>query len=162
MARILRNTFTAIAGAAVLAGCVQMPTRPNVAVMPAPNKPFEVFVADDTICRQYAQSQVGGTEQTQNNAVGHAVVGTAVGAAAGGLIADSSRGAGVGAGVGLVAGALSGADAGDNSTYGLQRRYDIAYEQCMYAKGNQVPGYATVTPIPPPRSGAPPPPPAHY
>jgi hypothetical protein len=28
----------------------------------------------------------------------------------------------------------------------LQQRYDLAYAQCMYARGNQVPGFA-----PPPR-----------
>jgi hypothetical protein len=47
----------------------------------------------------------------------------------------------------------------------VQRRYDVAYTQCMYAKGNQVPmrgvprsrpAYATPAPPPPP----PPPPPA--
>ncbi|HQP55162.1 MAG TPA: hypothetical protein PLN83_03555, partial [Syntrophorhabdus sp.] len=40
----------------------------------------------------------------------------------------------------------------------LQRQYDIAYSQCMYAKGNQVPGVvkrqpqADVPPPPPPPS----------
>jgi len=49
-------------------------------------------------------------------------------------------------------------------TYGTglrQRWYDIAYLQCMYAKGNQIPGVAPGAPPPP--SGAPvtpgPPPP---
>jgi GNAT superfamily N-acetyltransferase len=39
------------------------------------------------------------------------------------------------------------------STEQVQRRYDAAYEQCMYAKGNQVPGVAprpTMTAPPPP------------
>jgi hypothetical protein len=39
-----------------------------------------------------------------------------------------------------------------------QRWYDIAYMQCMYAKGNQIPGYTTSAP-PPPSAPAPPGPP---
>ena len=43
-----------------------------------------------------------------------------------------------------------------------QRRYDIAYQQCMYAKGNQLPGSAyryRATPLPPQAYPYPPPPP---
>jgi hypothetical protein len=32
----------------------------------------------------------------------------------------------------------------------LQQRYDIAYTQCMYARGNQVPGYGAASSVPPP------------
>lgn len=164
--KFLRNSLAATVGLAMLGGCVQMPTEPSVAVMPAPNKPFEVFAADDAFCRQYAQALVSGKQQAQNNATGHLVAGAALGAVAGGLIGDSSRGVGTGAGLGLLVGAISGASAGDQSTYALQRRYDVAYEQCMYAKGNQVPGYAIARPLPPPPdqgySSAPPPPPAGY
>ncbi len=45
----------------------------------------------------------------------------------------------------------------------LQLRYDTAYQQCMYAKGNQIPGavqrvqpYGAAPGYPPPPSGAPP------
>lgn len=31
-----------------------------------------------------------------------------------------------------------------------QRWYDMAYMQCMYAKGNRIPGISTATPPPPP------------
>ncbi len=44
-------------------------------------------------------------------------------------------------------------------TYGswiVQRQYDIAYQQCMYAKGNQVPFASPVSPGP--NAPAPPPP----
>jgi hypothetical protein len=34
-----------------------------------------------------------------------------------------------------------------------QWRYDNAYKQCMYAKGNQVPGYQSPMQIPPPPRG---------
>jgi hypothetical protein len=49
----------------------------------------------------------------------------------------------------------------DAPTYEVQRRYDNAYVQCMYAKGNQVPGRAPATPAasPTPPAGTPPPPP---
>jgi hypothetical protein len=45
-----------------------------------------------------------------------------------------------------------------------QRWYDMAYMQCMYAKGNQIPGVVVGSPPPPPPgTPAPPgsPPPAH-
>jgi hypothetical protein len=49
-----------------------------------------------------------------------------------------------------------------------ERRYDMAYMQCMYTKGNQIPvtggfqpSYTSPAPVivPPPPAGAPPPPP---
>ena len=142
-------------GAAVLLGaCAEVPTQPTVAVMPAPYKPFEVFQADDQQCRGFAYQQVGG--QTTGGAVNAgtatgALVGAGTGAAAGALIGHSGTAAGVGAGAGLLVGAAAGSNYGYDSAYGLQRRYNIAYEQCMYAKGNQIPGFAppsTVTPPP--------------
>jgi hypothetical protein len=46
-------------------------------------------------------------------------------------------------------------EANQQGTQTIQQRYDIAYSQCMYSKGNQVPGYepapvAAVAPPPPP------------
>ena len=150
----------ATAGALALAGCVQMPTGPEVRVMPAPYKPFELFEADDAACRDFAHRRLEpSTAQAQGSAAAATVTGAAVGAAAGGLI-GGSQGAATGAGVGLVAGSLGAAGRADQSSWSLQRRYDFAYEQCMYAKGNQVPGYAPVNPPPPPPPVAPPPPPA--
>ena len=145
----------------VLSGCATMPTGPNVAVLPGPGKPFEVFMADDTLCRQWAQQQIGGASPSQtaneNMATG-AVVGTAVGAAMGAAIGaatgNAAAGAAIGGGAGLLGGASMGSNAGAGSEYQLQRRYDIAYQQCMYAKGNQIPGSAPAR-----RSYAPPPPP---
>ncbi len=57
---------------------------------------------------------------------------------------------GAGAGIGLLFGAISGAAAGDASGYNVQRRYDNGYTQCMYAKGNQVPGFQPAQAYPPP------------
>ena len=152
------------------------PSGPSVMVLPGSSKSFDQFRFDDISCRQYASAQIGGTttqEAATNSAAKSAAVGTAIGAAAGGLMAGNS-GAGVGAGMGLAVGALTGMDAANSSSYSLQQRYDIAYEQCMYAKGHQIPmaasryaphrtiarPAATPPPPPPPPPVAAPPPPA--
>lgn len=124
-----------------LGACATLPSGPGILALPGSKKTFDEFRADDGVCRQFAYEQVGGTtpSQTATNAgVGGAVVGTAVGAAAGAAIGGSS-GAGVGAGVGLLTGTAIGAGYGYDSAYAVQRRYDQAYLQCMYAKGNKVP-----------------------
>jgi hypothetical protein len=64
-----------------------------------------------------------------------AAVGTAIGAAAG----SPAVGAAVGAGGGLISGTAIGADSAEWASTSVQHRYDIAYTQCMYVKGNQVP-----------------------
>ena len=162
--------------ALLLAGCATPPpSGPSIMVLPGSGKSFDQFRYDDYECRQYASAQVGGTtaaDAQTNSAVKSAAIGTAVGAAAGGLMGGNS-GAGVGAGVGLAAGALAGTDASARSGYSLQQRYDIGYQQCMYAKGHQIPMAAnrytprraapgaapSIAPPPPPPPGAPPPPP---
>jgi hypothetical protein len=153
-------------GAITLAGCVSVPNGPTVAVMPAPGKPFEVFQQDDAQCRGFAQQSVGTTanDQAAQNAVGGAVIGTALGALAGAAVGNH-RDAGAGAAFGLFAGTAMGASSGNYASRDTQHRYNIAYSQCMYAKGNQVPGYARpAAPPPPPNSGSsyvlPPPPPS--
>ena len=47
----------------------------------------------------------------------------------------------------------------DAPSWEVQRRYDNAYIQCMYAKGHQVPGRDLPTRTPAPPAGSPPPPP---
>ena len=164
--------FFTLSGIAVLAGCATPPpSGPSVMVLPGSAKSFDEFRFDDNECRQFASSQIGGATAAQaqtDSAVKSAVIGTAIGAAAGGLMGGNS-GAGVGAGVGLAGGALAGTGASQASGYTLQQRYDIGYQQCMYAKGHQIPmagRYAPyrqssrqVAPPPPPPPGTPPPPP---
>ncbi len=87
------------------------------------------------------------TDATAARALG----GAALGAAAGALLGQSGEAAGIGAGAGLLLGAASADDDWERPRYGLQRRYDIAYQQCMYSKGNQIPGYAVQNYTPPPR-----------
>jgi hypothetical protein len=159
-------------GLAFVAGCASLPTGPSVMSLPGSRKNFDEFRADDADCRQYAYVQVGGTTSQQaafQSGVGSAIVGTAVGAGAGALI-GGSQGAGIGAGVGLVTGALAGQGYAGGAYYAVQQRYDYAYQQCMYAKGNKIPvagyraqsyterGPVTTAPYPPPPNAPPPPP----
>ncbi len=145
----------------LLGGCVVAPQAPRTtAVMPAPGKSFEQFTAEDRECRDWAGQSTGNhTENGQQAFVNSAVLGTAVGAVAGALIGGNS-GAAAGAGGGLLFGSMMGADQAERTEHDAQRRYDIAYQQCMYSKGNQVKGYArpsAAIPPPPPRDGYAPP-----
>jgi len=146
----------------LLSGCVTLPTGPSVRVMPGQGKPFEQFRADDAICRQWAEQQLGiSPQETVNqNAAGGAVAGTLIGAGLGAAIGAAAgnpgAGAAIGAGSGLLLGTASGADAGNAYGWEAQRRYDNSYVQCMYAKGNQVPGTVRYRRV---RKSTPPPPP---
>jgi len=159
--RKVLNGVSSVAALAVLAGCAVQPTGPTISVFPAPYKPFEVFLADQNECQDYAASRVAGGAQAANNrALGAAAVGTALGLAVGAATGDG-RAASFGAASGGAIGTAVGASESDQANFSLQRRYDIAFAQCMYAKGNQVPGYqrAAAPPPPPPPGGPPPPPP---
>jgi hypothetical protein len=159
-----------LASALVLAGCVHVPPGPNVMVMPGRGKSFEAFQYDDADCRNYAAARVSPeTRHANDSAVASAAVGTAIGAATGAAIGaaagDPGTGAAVGAGVGLLGGSAVGANEAEYGQWSIQRRYDAAYTQCMYAKGNRVPvrrdpaaARAYTTPPPPPRRDVPPPP----
>lgn len=143
-------------------GCVTVPTGPSVSVMPGPGKTFEQFQADDAACRQWAGQQIGQSPQktvNQNTGVG-AAVGTAAGAVLGGAIGaaegHAGTGAAIGAGSGLLVGTAAGATAGHAYGMEAQRRYDMAYQQCMYSKGNQTPGVEPGPPAPVVVSPAPP------
>jgi outer membrane lipoprotein SlyB len=169
----------------LLYGCATIPPGPSVMVLPGNGRSFDSFQADDSVCRQWAQTR---TEWNANRTVnedvaGGTIAGGALGAAAGALIGAASGNVGPGAAIGAGAGLLGGAALGSAQGYGagreVQRRYDNAYLQCMYAKGNQIPGqlqasYRSVSPpppppppastsgraaVPPPPAGPPPPPP---
>ena len=163
------------AAALLLAACATpLPSGPSILVLPGTGKNFDQFRADEYECRQYASSQVGGTtpdQSIESSAVKSAAVGAAVGALAGAVI-GGRRDAGTGAGVGLIVGSVAGAGAGQSSGRTAQQRYDIGYQQCMYAKGHRVPvagrfesgrpaapAAAASTPPPPP-PGSPPPAPS--
>ena len=170
-----RTAFAAAlsAGAVLLLGaCASVPpSGPSVMVLPGSTKSFDQFRADDQDCRQYASAQLGGATPEQaaaDSAAKSAVVGTAIGAVAGGLI-DGRSGAALGAGTGLLVGSMAGAGASQGSARSAQWRYDVGYQQCMYAKGHKVPVAASqfrsepgrprrAYPPPPPPPSAPPPP----
>jgi outer membrane lipoprotein SlyB len=140
--------IAALAAPVLLCACVSMPTGPSVTSLPGSGKTFDQFRADDADCRQFATNAIGGTnaaEAQADSAVKSGAVGAAVGALAGAAI-GGHEGVGPGAGVGLLAGAMAGSAAADASGYGVQRRYDNAYIQCMYAKGNRVPMAAPSSP----------------
>lgn len=160
-------------GLLLLVGCATVPSGPSVMALPGTGKTFEQFQADDLVCRQWA-AQATGTTPGQAGAAstaGGAAVGTAVGAAAGAALGAAAgspaTGAAVGAGVGLLGGTTAGAGRAEGSSAAVQRRYDMTYVQCMYAKGHQVPipgggspAYTAPPPAPPPPlpPGVPPPP----
>lgn len=166
----------------LLGACTVMPSGPNVMVLPGTGKSFEQFRGDDLVCRQFAGEQIGANSPDQaaaDSGVRSAALGAVLGAVAGAAI-DGNRGAAAGAGTGLLVGGLAGAGSGQVSAYGAQRRYDYAYQQCMYAKGHRIPvtsRYSTDAPsqpgamaplpqpsftagtVPPPPGNPPPPPP---
>lgn len=145
---LIRSAF--LVAVALLSGCATQPKGPSVAVMPSPNKPFEVFRDDDVLCRDFASRQVAGdAEDANQQALGAAAIGTLLGAGLGAAVGDG-RGAAVGAAGGALAGTAVGGSRSDRSGQSLQARYDIAYQQCMYSKGNQVPGFAPAPAAPPP------------
>jgi outer membrane lipoprotein SlyB len=153
-----------------LSGCAMRPMGPTVAVMPAPNKPFEAFQDDVALCKQFAAQQVSGQAKAANDqALGAGVLGTALGAGLGAAV-GGGRGAAVGAATGAIAGGVTGAGNSQEAQLSIQQRYDIAYSQCMYSRGNQVPGFRPPPvrrryegyPPPPPPDAPPPPPPDGY
>ncbi len=145
---------------ATLVSCATLPTGPSVLVLPGPGKPLELFQAEEAGCRQWARAEVGttpghaATKSAFSSAVLWTLLGAALGAAFGASSGDAGIGAAIGAGSGALAGTLSGVDASQAAAGTVQSRYDVAYQQCMYAKGNQIPG----TGVPQPRYDAPPPP----
>jgi uncharacterized protein YcfJ len=133
----------------LLASCAATPLGPTVQVMPGPGKSFDTFQADQAGCKNYAADQVRGQAEAANqNAVGAALLTTALGAglgaAAGGAAGNAGAGAAIGAAAGAGTGAAIGANGNANAQYSIQQQYDAAFSQCMYSKGDQVPGYAPV------------------
>jgi hypothetical protein len=161
---------------AALSGCAVIPDGPSTMALPGTGRSFAQFRADDDACRIFATERIGGQSAqraAQDTVAGGAVAGAAIGAVAGAAI-GGSQGAGVCAGTGLLMGSVVGSGAATGSAIDVQRRYDHAYVQCMYASGHKVPvidGYrpgpsqpaarpAALPPgVPPPPSGAPPAPP---
>jgi hypothetical protein len=162
------RSLLVLLGVLALSGCATVPTGPSVMVLPPQGKPFEAFQADDSVCRQWAAQQAGaGPSETTNQTLANgAVLGTIMGAGLGAAIGAASGATGTGAAIGAASGLIGGTAIASGPAYGagweVQRRYDIAYQQCMYSKGNQIPGVVRTARrnlrVPPP----PPPPPGYY
>ena len=137
----MKSFACAILALIAVAGCATPPLGPMIPVMPGPGKPLGAFQADDASCRGFANMQVAGQARAVNQqAVGGAVLSTALGAGIG-AIAGGGRGAAIGAATGAGVGTGLGAAGTANAQGGIQMQYDAAYAQCMYARGNQVPGW---------------------
>jgi hypothetical protein len=141
-----KRDFVLFLALVALNACATIPTGPSIRVLPGPGKSFEAFQSDDAACREWARQQTGtapGDAVNQNLAKG-AAIGTMMGAGLGAAIGAASGEPGVGAAIGSAAGLLGGTavatDPAYAAGYAVQRRYDNAYQQCMYAKGNQIPG----------------------
>lgn len=154
--------------AVLLTACTTVPTSPSMLALPGSTKTFEQFRSDDAMCRDYAYRS--NPKDDVDRGVRSAALGTLIGAAAGGAI-GGHQGAAIGAGGGLLVGSAVGADQADQSNYGMQKRYDNAYIQCMYGQGHKVPvssslyspgvssaPYRARHPTPPPPPNTPPPP----
>ena len=166
-----------VASGLLFAACVTYPTGPSVTVLPGSSTSFEQFQADDMVCRDWAARQTGTSVDQAATESGVAVaaaatgVGAATGAAIGAAAGDPGAGAAIGAGTGLLVGSAAGSSRAHHVGAEVQHRYDAAYVQCMYAKGNQIPVSRGSVPgagapprsggrdIPPPPPGRPPPPP---
>jgi hypothetical protein len=129
-----------------LGGCASTgPAAPTVAVMPGQSKSYEAFQRDDAFCQTQAQRAVGYQSPGQaanDQAVAGAAVGTALGAIAGAAIGAASgnagRGAAIGAGAGLLGGATVGSANAREAGGSIQARFDLAYAQCMRARGHDI------------------------
>ena len=144
----MRYSIFAAAFLGILTGCAaSIPSGPSVAVMPAPGKAFDLFVAEERECRQFAQQSIGisASQAATESEAKSIAAGTAIGAVAGAL-GGGHEGAGTGAAIGMLGGAAVGSGEARHSGNEAQRRYDIAYEQCMYAKGNQLPQASSYQP----------------
>jgi hypothetical protein len=180
-----RRLLCVAAPLAFFCACATLPVGPSVTVLPGAGKDFGEFRDDDDECRAWADDRVGvdARHETAARVARGAVIGAAAGAAVGAAIGAAEGRPATGAAVGASAGAAGGlvGGAANASRFGgeLQRRYDAAYTQCMYALGNQVPvargSFASAAPppppprrpiarraIPPPPPGDPPPPPPHW
>ncbi|MGL6112710.1 MAG: hypothetical protein ACRC2B_21660 [Rubrivivax sp.] len=175
MKATLSSRWATLAAAVALGGCAVAPSGPNVMVLPGTQKSPAQFQTDSRACQLQAQAQVAPSVDAANNqAAASAVVGTAIGAAFGALVGYyggyggygyhggyghyAQQAAAWGAGTGLLYGGAVGGAGSQAANPGLQQRYDVAYLQCMYSLGHQIPGQSSARQRPP----APPPPPPGY
>jgi len=139
------RTAAVLAGGTLSARAVTSPAAPTVIAMPAKGESFELFQQHESDCRQYAGEQSSGASSQQavaRTGITSAAIGTGIGATAGALMGSASghagNGAAIGAGTGLLVGTMIGSAHARGASALLQRQYDIAYTQCMAAKGESI------------------------
>ena len=123
-----------------ITGCITIPNGHNEMALPGTGKSFEQFRYDDDNCQQYSlqRSGVSASDAGNDSMAKSAIVGTIIGAALGTAMGGSG-GAAIGAGTGSFVGTAQGFNPAAVSSSVAQQRYDNAYTQCIYAKGNRVP-----------------------
>jgi hypothetical protein len=137
--RKMRLAMLEVGALVALGGCAMPLFSPTVSVTPGLSKAIEAFRVDQYECTRYADQQVGAEVAAINNYEAASV----------------ALGAGFGAGLARVtdhdrfAPATTTAADGAVADGSLQRAYDRAYAQCMYAKGNQVSGFPQLTAVQP-------------
>src|ERR1700743_636692 len=135
--RIRNAALAALSTAVLLAGCATQPMGPEIPAMPGPGKSEAAFQQDDADCQDYAANRASGKLKEANDSeLKNGVVGAALGAGIGAL-AGNTKGALIGGGIGALLGSTSGAG---YDQHRVQRLYDIAYAQCMTARGDNVGG----------------------
>ena len=137
--------FLLVAVVPLLGACVTVPGGPSVMVLPGSGKPFEVFQADDDSCRQWASHRSGRVpNEPVTGGVHRCDYRDPAWRGARRRHRRRSRQSGPGRGrrcrERFFFGTATGASADAQTGMSMQQRYDTAYTQCMYAKGNQIPG----------------------
>ena len=139
----------------LVSGCAQTPLGPTVQVMPGPGKSFDQFTYDQAGCKQFAEGAVAGQAQNANTrGVGAAAITTVLGAGLWGSHWRRPRRRDR-RGERRTGRRRDRRGTSSNEQGGIQAQYDNAFAQCMYAKGNMVPGYGPMmvnapTSAPPP------------
>src|SRR5437764_5221116 len=97
--KIAKATLPWLASSIMLAGCVPGAFNPTVSVMPAPGKPIEVFAAEQTACKRFAEQQITtARDQINSQIAGGVLLNAALGASSaaagdsGTIIANAASG----------------------------------------------------------------------
>ena len=154
MMRVRAGLGGAMIAVVALTACAPTVMAPTVPAMPGTGKAPDAFMADQQTCQGYANAQTAPlAAQANNQGVGTALLTTALGAGIG-AAAGGGRGAAIGAASGAVLGTAMGAQGSSIAGMNIQQQYNILYSQCMYARGNQVPGFSPSQYAIPPYPGA--------
>jgi hypothetical protein len=96
--------------------------------LPGTGKSFNQFLFDEADCKHYASAQIG-VRATNEPGTGNGNETAASSGVSAPVRAESE----------LLVGSMVEGDMGASGGLNLQQRYDLAYYQCMYAKGHRIP-----------------------